>query len=323
MRQLSYIVSEQEAGMTAGHFLKRRGFSEKVLAALRRDPESLQISGKAVFTNHKLEAGDNLVVFLKEFPASKQIPPVKPLVLPVILFEDEDLLVVDKPAGMPVHVSMGHYEDTLGNALAWRQQENFPQEARGTLHIINRLDRDTSGLVIVAKHRLAAGILSEMARRGEIHAIYLALCRGKTPEAGMVNAPIARETDSVITRCVRADGQHAVTHYKTLRYDEAEDMSLTEVTLETGRTHQIRVHMKHIGHPLLGDFLYNPGDCTMPHQALHRSRLAFTHPITGEALCFQAFLPGEYPEAIRRWVKAWMEEGKELLKAATPPAKKQ
>ncbi len=287
MRRLSYRVSPEETGMTLGHFLKKQGFSEKVLAALRRDAESMQTSGKQVFTNDTLEAGQELVVLLKEAPVSPLQSPVEPQVLPVILFEDEDILVVNKPAGMPVHVSSGHYEDTLGNALAWMHRGEHMKNATRNYHIINRLDRGSSGLVLVAKHRLAAGILSEGMRRGEIKATYVARCQGKTPTKGTIQAPIGRKEGSIIERCVREDGQAAVTHYETLQYDEGEDVSLVELTLETGRTHQIRVHMCHIGHPLLGDYLYHPLDHRMPHPALHRKNLRFVHPITKEKLEYE------------------------------------
>ena len=217
-----------------------------------------------------------------------------------IVYEDEDLMVINKPAGMPIHPSMGNYDNTVANALAWYFQE---QGLPFVFRCINRLDRDTSGLTLIAKHYVSAGILSAMvaAKSAEnprnstppIRREYLALVRGSVqPPQGTVNAPLSRKPGSVIERVVDFEhGEHAVTHYKVI--DEKNGHSLLSLELETGRTHQIRIHMKYLGFPLIGDYLYNPDMEFMTRQALHSHRLCFTHPITGERMEFTAPLPDD------------------------------
>ena len=183
------------------------------------------------------------------------MPPVK---LPLsIVYEDEDILVANKPAKMPIHPSMDNYYNSLANALAWyyRDSGNF------IFRCTNRLDRDTSGLTVIAKNMLSSAVLSDMAVRHAITREYLAI----------------------------EHGERAVTHYKTLETKNGH--SLVSLQLETGRTHQIRIHMKYLGFPLVGDYLYNPDMEFITRQALHSCRLSFEHPITHVPLCFEAPLP--------------------------------
>lgn len=200
-------------------------------------------------------------------------------------------MVLNKPAGMPIHPSQNNRENTLGNALAWYfASQNRPFVFR----CINRLDKDTSGLTIVAKHIISAGMLSSMiASKGEngIRREYLAIVHGTvTPPHGIINAPIARKEGSIIRRTVDWErGEHAVTHYQVL--DSKNGYSLVSLLLETGRTHQIRVHMKHLGFPLVGDSLYHPETSQMSRQALHAHKLDFKHPITGACMHFTAPVP--------------------------------
>ena len=196
-------------------------------------------------------------------------------------------MVLDKEANQPIHPSINNYDNTLANGLAWYfSQKNEPFVYR----CINRLDRDTTGLLIVAKNMLSAAILSEMGKRREIHREYLAIVQGEIAADGTVDAPIARMADSIIARCVDfTNGETAVTHFKRLCFQN--NLSLVSLKLETGRTHQIRVHMKYIGHPLIGDFLYNPDFSLIKRQALHSHKLSFFHPITKEWLSFTSPLP--------------------------------
>ena len=215
-----------------------------------------------------------------------QIPPVR---LPLdIIYEDEDIIVINKPAGMPVHPSINNYTNTLANGLAWYYQE---QGKPFIFRCTNRLDRDTSGLTIIAKHMLSSNILSRMTVRHEIRREYLAIVRGSVqPAEGTISAPLSRKPGSVIERTVDFDhGERAVTHYHVV--EETNGHSLVSLLLETGRTHQIRIHMKYLGFPLIGDYLYNPDMEYMQRQALHSCRLALNHPITGEKLEFRAPLP--------------------------------
>ena len=195
---------------------------------------------------------------------------------------------MNKPAGMPVHPSLNNYRNSLANALMYYYQaQGLPFIFRCT----NRLDRDTSGLTVIAKHLVSSSILSALAVNHEITREYLAIVRGTpAPSAGTINAPIGRTGSSLIKRKVDFEnGEHAVTHYRVL--DTKNGLSLVSLILETGRTHQIRVHMKYIGHPLIGDYLYNPDMEHMRRQALHSYRLAFRHPISGEQMAFTAPLP--------------------------------
>lgn len=249
-------------------------------------PQSILINGQWEYMKHILQPGEILTVHVQEEVSSGKIPPVE---LPLdIVYEDEDILVVNKPADMPIHPSLNNYYNSLANALAWYfEQQNKPFVFR----CINRLDRDTSGLTIIAKHILSAGILSSMVAQRAIHREYLAVVRGEIiPTQGTIDAPIGRKGDSIIERMVDYEkGEHAVTHYQLAEYKNGH--SLLSIHLETGRTHQIRVHMKHIGFPLIGDYLYNPDMEYMQRQALHSHRLQFTHPITGENMDFTAPLP--------------------------------
>ena len=250
-----------------------------------------------------LKTGDLLEITLEEEQPSENIIPV---CLPLhIIYEDEDLMVIDKPADMPVHPSIGNYENTLANAVAWYfQQQNIPFVFR----CINRLDRDTTGLLILAKNMLSGAILSDQMKKREIHRIYLAITEGKTDPAGTINRPIGRADHSLILRQVDPDkGDPACTHYlqkcwhpktfypATLSVPQ-DCLSLVQLQLETGRTHQIRVHMTSIGHPLIGDTLYNPETALLARQALHSYRLAFTHPVTGVPLEFTSSLPADMAE---------------------------
>ncbi|MBQ8519365.1 MAG: RluA family pseudouridine synthase, partial [Agathobacter sp.] len=235
----------------------------------------------------KLCTGDTLRLHLVETVAESSI---EPLYVPLnIVYEDEDLLVIDKPANMPIHPSMNHHEGTVANGLMYYFKE---QGKEFTFRAINRLDRDTSGLAIVAKHLLSGGILSRQVSTKDIKRTYLAICHGKLPESGTIDAPIARMSDSTIERCVDLEkGEHAVTHYTRIAYDEEKNLSLAELKLETGRTHQIRVHLKHLGYPIIGDFLYNPDYTFCKRQALHSASLSFIHPITKKEMHFASPLP--------------------------------
>ena len=198
-------------------------------------------------------------------------------------------MVINKPADMPIHPSQGNYDNTLANAVAYyyaQKGEPF------TYRCINRLDRDTTGLLILAKHMYSASLLSDMVKNRKIHREYLAVAEGKTPSSGIIDAPIRRVDGSTIERQVDYEqGDYACTHYKRLCYKNG--YSLVSLTLKTGRTHQIRVHMKHIGHPLPGDFLYNPNYHVIKRQALHSHCLSFEHPITKEPLTFSSPLPDD------------------------------
>ena len=201
--------------------------------------------------------------------------------------------MVNKPADMPIHPSFQNHGNTLADALTWHYQQHGEDFV---YRCINRLDRDTTGLLIVAKHLLSASILSDMVGKREIHREYLAIVKGIPPENGTISAPISRKKGSAILREVNFEtGEPAVTHFARLEIRNG--LSLVSLKLETGRTHQIRVHMGYIGCPLIGDYLYYPECSRISRQALHSHRLSFLHPITGKALSFTAPLPEDMKKA--------------------------
>ena len=285
-KKLLFVIGPEDEGRLVSRFLRRQGISHRVLVDLKREPDGLTIGGETAYTNRRLRAGEELQLFLRE-PETSDIVPQAGLHLPIV-FENEDLFVVDKPAGMAVHPSPGNRENSVANALA------AVCAARGeelVFRAIGRLDKDTSGLLLVAKNAIAAGVLTEAAAAKRMQREYLAVCTGELPERGTIDAPIGRVDGSVVTREVREDGARAVTHFERLKFENG--YSLAHVWLETGRTHQIRVHMAHIGHPLPGDFLYNPDYRVVHRHALHAFRLTVPLPFTEKIKVFESPLPDD------------------------------
>lgn len=288
-RYFTYTIGPEQEGKTVEQFLRSEGYSKNLIVHLRNTPMGITIKGELVYTTKKLSSGDVLTILLTEEESSANIVP-SPLPLDIV-YEDEDILIINKGAGVPIHPSQGNFSNTLANAAAWyfkEKGEPFVYRA------INRLDRDTTGLLILARHALAACILSEQVANREIHREYLAIAKGMVAESGTIDAPIARVDGSTIERCVDFErGERALTHFKRLSYHPGCDCSLVSLRLETGRTHQIRVHLNYIGHPLPGDFLYCPDYSLIKRQALHSHRLSFLHPITKKELLFEAPLPDD------------------------------
>lgn len=292
-RILVYTVNSAEDGMEVLAFLRKKGFSRHILTGMKKDTQAILRNGQRAFGHTILKQGDSLRIRILEQESSESILPAP---LPFsILYEDEDLLTVNKPAGMPIHPSIGNYENTLANAAAYY----FRQKGEAFVYrCINRLDRDTTGALILAKNALSAAILSQEMRDRRIRRTYLALVEGITPLSGTIQAPIARAGDSAILREVSEErGETAVTHFERLA--ENGSMSLLELHLETGRTHQIRVHMKHLGYPLPGDYLYHPVYDRISRQPLHSFQLDFTHPITGKPMTLTAPLPEDFLNCFR------------------------
>ena len=282
---LTYTITSQEADMQVLEFLRSKGFSRHILTSMKPDKEALLVNGVRAGGRSILKEGDLFRVRVMETGTMEGIVPAS---LPLnILYEDEDILVLNKPADMPIHPSIGNYTNTLANAAAFYFQE---KGEFCPFRCINRLDRDTSGALVLAKNALSAAILSAQMRNREIRRTYLAVVRGVTPPSGTISAPIGRVSDSVIQRQVDPEhGEAAVTHYERLAVRN--DHSLLEIHLETGRTHQIRVHMRYIGHPLPADYLYCPIYDHFKRQPLHSYQLNFRHPLTNDALCFTAPVP--------------------------------
>lgn len=284
-RIFSYTIPEEFENSTLLSFLKAECYSSPVITHLKRTENGILLNGCWARVRDILHKNDILTITLLETTSSEHIVPI-PLPLNII-YEDEDLMVINKPADMPIHPSQNNYENTLANAVAYYfDQKGIPFVYR----CINRLDRDTTGLLILAKHMYSASLLSDMVKNRLIHREYIAIADGNVEDEGLIDAPIARTKESTIEREVNFEsGDFARTHYKCLQRKNG--YSLVSLKLETGRTHQIRVHMKYIGHALLGDFLYNPDYTFIGRQALHSYRLTFTHPITKEELEFTAPLP--------------------------------
>lgn len=284
-RIFHYQITENEQNTTVLDFLRKKGFSRHILSSMKADKEALTRNGQRIGGREHLLAGDHFRVRLLETIDSDGIVPVS---MPLsILYEDEDILVINKPADMPVHPSIGNYTNTLANGVTAyldAKGEHSP------FRCINRLDRDTSGALILAKNAFSAAVLSTQMRNRQIRRTYLAVVEGITPPNGTISAPISRVDDSVIERHVDfLRGEPAVTHYE--RLETKNEHSLLEIHLETGRTHQIRVHMGYIGHPLPADYLYHPEYDCFKRQPLHSLQLKFRHPVTDKSMCLLAPVP--------------------------------
>ena len=262
-RSILFTVGEELDGKPLLVMLKEKRVSHRLITKLKRTPMGMTRNGLPIRTVDVVHSGDIISLAAVNDTHTEPNPTLD---IPVV-YEDESVVVFDKPIGVPVHPSYLHQGDTLGNFFAAR----FPQL---TFRPVNRLDRDTSGLCCVAKSAYAASLL-----QGSLDKLYSAVVCGAVEEDGVISAPIGRQDGSIIGRTVREDGQPAVTEYTVMH--SGERYSLLEIKLHNGRTHQIRVHLSHIGFPLAGDSLYG-GDCTdISAQALHCSRLRFVSPHTG------------------------------------------
>lgn len=288
IRKLIYDIDAEFDKKTVQTFLKSRGFSSRMLKELKKNPHGILIGNKKCTALKTLKKGDKLTVYIKENGPSENITPVE---LPVdIVYEDKDVLVCNKPPFMATHPSQNNRETSLANALVFHFMKNNEQL---TVRPVNRLDKNTSGLILVAKNAHASGVLSTDLKSKKVEREYLAFIEGCPDNMqGTVDAPIARKTGSTIERCVDFEkGETAVTHYEVLKKGE---FSLVRLKLETGRTHQIRVHMAYIGHAVAGDFLYGTEfSGGISRHALHSYTLKFTHPITNEQMNFVSELPDD------------------------------
>ena len=273
MKKITFTVDTDKPAELQSFLRGQKGVSRRLLTKLKRLESGITCNGKPARSIDIVFPGD--VIALK-CPDSGGLEPNFSLNVPAV-FENENLIVFNKPAGMPVHPSIRHQGDTLGNYFS----SLFPEL---TFRPVNRLDRDTSGLCVIAKNALAASSL-----QGECRKIYYAAVHGIIEESGTIDAPITRRQQSIITRCVSPEGRRAVTHYRRLSFNEK--YSLAEIVLETGRTHQIRVHFSHIGHPLAGDDLYGGLRENISRQALHCGNMSFTEPVSGELITVNAPLP--------------------------------
>ena len=288
-RYLTLTVAPELAGAEVNTLLRRTlGLSGTVLRRIKWLEDGITLDGARVNIRVRVREGQTLAVRLTDpRPASGVVPAPGPL---DIVYEDGDLIVLNKAPGVLVHPGHGHFDDTLGNFLMNHYKECGDES---DFHPVHRLDKGTSGLLAVAKHPHAQEKLKRQLHTGDFRRVYLAVCDGAPPApAGVIDAPIGPVEGSLLQRQVRPDGRPARTHYRVLR--PCGPRALVQLELDTGRTHQIRVHMAHLGCPLTGDFLYGAEDrALIPRPALHSARLELTHPLTGARLRFAAPLPAD------------------------------
>lgn len=250
---------------------------------------NILVNNKEVSSNYKVKENDVIKVMEGD---DDNLDIVKPENIPLdIVYEDDYLMIINKKSGMVVHPAAGHYEGTLVNALAYYL--NLKDLTNLRPGIVHRLDKDTSGLMVVAKDEKTLELLSEMIKNKKIHRHYSALVQGVIMHStGTIEAPIARDPNNRQKQAVVENGKPSVTHFKVL--ERFKDATLVECILDTGRTHQIRVHMKYIGHPVLNDPVYGNKKASDFGQMLHSKSIEFDHPITGKHLFFEVDVPKEF-----------------------------
>ena len=293
MSVLIHTVLPEEAGYTVRELLAARfAVSSTLRRQLFRREGAILLNRKAVFLSTRVGAGDELTVDVSDPEGSSSVVPVD---FPItVLWEDEHLLAVDKPAGITVHgAALTAEAVTVAGAAAHYLGST-------AVHVVNRLDRGTSGVMLMAKNSYMHARCMELLHTEAFCRGYVAICEGvPEPAHGIIDAPIGRDETSLLRRCVRSDGQPAVTEYSIL--DTHHGRSLLRLLPRTGRTHQLRVHMAHIGHPLAGDWLYGTEDkALISRPPLHSYQLRFTHPLTGEVVALTAPLPEDMARLLEK-----------------------
>ncbi|SFI89301.1 RluA family pseudouridine synthase [Thermoflavimicrobium dichotomicum] len=281
---ISFRVTKEWEGQTVETILKQPlQISNRMINRLTR-MKGIRLNGRTPWLKKQVKKGDRLQVAIR--PREKAELPPRPVPLQIV-YEDADLMVVDKPAGVLVHPVHPEDEHTLAHGITFIWKE---RGFEGIVRPVHRLDRYTSGLILIAKNAYMHQLLDRQLRQKQIERIYLALLGKPLPkEKGTIQEPIGKDPDHPTKRMVSPNGSPAITHYQVI--EQNEHGSLITVRLETGRTHQIRVHFAHLGFPLIGDPLYG-GDCTLiSRQALHSAKLSFTHPLTGKIHTFTSPLP--------------------------------
>ena len=280
MERWEYTISSEHDGMTVQTFLRRvLGMSSRMVVRLKFKEDGITVAGQRRRTIDRLFAGERLVLC----PPSDEVH-IEGADLPLtVVYEDESLLVIDKPPYLAVHPSAGKPEPTLANAVVgYYQRQGMPLSFRPT----NRLDRNTSGLLLAAKNPHVAFALMQKPQKD-----YIAIVLGELHGCGTIDQPIRVKEGSCITREVGEGGKPSITHYEAVATDG--EVTLVRLRLETGRTHQIRVHMAWLGHPLAGDTMYGTDTQVMPRHALHCATMTLEHPLTGQPLRFDSPLPDD------------------------------
>lgn len=280
--ELNYIVKDE---VNIRQVLRERfGISERLLTKLKKSKKIFLNDSNKIYMDMYVKPNDKISVNLDFDEDNSNIIPVKMDLK--ILYEDESIIIVDKPANMPVHPSLNHYEDSLSNGIKYYFNA---LELKRKIRPINRLDKNTSGIVIFAKNEYIQD------RLNKYHKEYLAIVVGKLLGSGIIDKPIARKEDSIIERCIDSNGEKSITEYEVIQNFKVNNtnLSLVKCILHTGRTHQIRVHMKSIGHPILGDTLYGNYSELINRQALHAYKICFIHPITKKEIEITSSIPND------------------------------
>ena len=267
--------------------------SDRLLLKLKK-LDKIYLNGKVTSVNHPIVENDLIECHLDYDEDNSNIVPTKISIN--IIYEDEAYLVVNKPAGIPVHPSTDHYTDSLANGVIFYfNQIGLKKKIRP----VNRLDKDTSGIVIFAKNEYIQECLIKQMKNKQFIKKYIAIVNGNLDNLeGIINAPIARKENSIIERCVSETGDTAITHYKVLKRND--NFDVIECILETGRTHQIRVHFAYLGHSLLSDTLYGVSSPLINRQSLHAYEVEFIHPITKQKVKYIADIPDDFKNILKK-----------------------
>lgn len=291
---MEYRIEKKDEGLQVKEILKNRlGLSSRLLTKLKKEGGA-RLNNFEIKLYSKVKEGDVVSVIFPE-EASFFEPENIPL---NVLYEDDDMLLIDKQPGIVVHPTKGHPFGTIANAAAYYMQM---KNERYKIRFVNRLDRDTSGILIIAKNSFSQESLSRQMKSNSVVKKYTAVvCGNVKDESGTIDKPIGRKSDNDIKREVMEGGYESVTHYRVIERIK-EDYTVVELMLKTGRTHQIRVHMSYLGHPVVGDTLYGNEECPLiKRQALHACYLSFIHPVTRENIEVRADLPEDIAFLIKK-----------------------
>ena len=291
--KLTYTIQPNDNFFNVKELLKLKfQISDRLLVKLKKN-KKIWLNSTPTFVDSRLKPFDIVEILIDFEEKSENITPTQMDVN--IIYEDEYYIVINKPSGIAIHPSILHYTDSLANGVKFYfEQKNIKKKIRP----INRLDKDTSGIVIFAKNEYIQEFLVKEMKKNTFFKEYIAVCEGMfESKIGTINLPIGRRENSIIERCVCSDGDIAITHYNVLK--SLKNTSVVHVTLETGRTHQIRVHLSNIGHPILGDTLYGNPSSVINRQALHAYKVKFIHPITGLNVEYIATIPSDIKSIIK------------------------